>query len=199
MPEFLTKPEFWVALGFVLLVVLVWKPVGKAIGSGLDNRAVAIKRSLDEARQLADEAQHLLAEHQKKQREAAHEIERMVERAREEAGRIIAESRTRLEASLRRREALAHEKIALAETEAAREVREVAVEVAIAATRALIAARLDKAAATSSSPRRSRNCRQGCIRFPLRPVRAERVRVRWERRSRPPSSPQPSPPAGRGV
>ena len=44
MPEFLTEPEFWVAIGVVLLVALVWKPVGKAIGSGLDNRAVEIKR-----------------------------------------------------------------------------------------------------------------------------------------------------------
>ena len=144
MPEFLTEPEFWVALGFVVLVVLIAKPVGKSIGSGLDKRAASIKSTLDEARQLADEAQHLLAENQKKQREAAREVERLVERAREEAERIVTESRARLETALRRREQLAREKIALAEAEAAREVRDVAVEVAVATTRALIAAHVDQ-------------------------------------------------------
>lgn len=144
MPEFLTEPEFWVAIGFVLLVVLVWKPIGKAIGSGLDKRAEAIKRTLDEARQLADEAQRILAENQRKSRDAAREIERLVEHAREDAERIVADARVKLEASLRRREQLAKDKIAMAETEASREVREVAVEVAVAATRALIAARVDK-------------------------------------------------------
>jgi F-type H+-transporting ATPase subunit b len=138
------SPEFWVALGFVILVAFVWKPVGKAIGSGLDKRAADIKRTLDEARQLADEAQHMLAENQRKNRESAREIDRLVEHAREEAERIVAEARVKLEANLRRREQLAREKIALAEADAAREVREVAVEVAVAATRALIAARLDK-------------------------------------------------------
>jgi F-type H+-transporting ATPase subunit b len=141
------SPEFWVALGFVLLVALIYKPISKSMGSALDKRAVAIKRTLDEARQLADEAQHLLAENQKKSREAAREIESMVERARADADRIVTESRTRLEATLHRREQLAREKIALAEAEAVRQVRDVAVEVAVATTRALILARLDRPAA----------------------------------------------------
>jgi F-type H+-transporting ATPase subunit b len=134
-----------VGLGFVILVAFVWKPVGKAIGNGLDKRAADIKRTLDEARQLADEAQHMLAENQKKTRESAREIDRLVEHAREDAERIVAEARLKLEAALRRREHLAREKIALAEADAVREVREVAVEVAVAATRALIVARVDKA------------------------------------------------------
>jgi F-type H+-transporting ATPase subunit b len=141
------SPEFWVALGFVILVVFAWKPVSKGIAGGLDKRALDIKRTLDEALQLADEAQHLLAENQKKSREAAREIDRMVERAREDAERIVTDARGKLETALARRELLAREKIAMAEADAAREVRDVAVEVAVATTRALIAARMDKTAA----------------------------------------------------
>jgi F-type H+-transporting ATPase subunit b len=146
MPAFLTDPTFWVAIGFVVLFIFIWKPLTKGISGGLDKRAADIKRSLDEARQLADEAQRILAENQKKSREASREIDRMVERAHEEAERIVADSRAKLEAALTRREQLAREKIALAEADAARQVRDVAVEVAVATTRALIAARLDKAA-----------------------------------------------------
>ena len=146
MPAFMTDPTFWVALGFIVLFVFIWKPLTKGISGGLDKRALDIKRTLDEARQLADEAQRILAENQKKNREAAREIDRMVERAREDAERIVADARAKLETSLARREQLAREKIALAEAEAARQVRDVAVEVAVATTRALIAARLDKTA-----------------------------------------------------
>lgn len=141
------QPEFWVAVGFVAVVAVLWRPAAKQVAAGLDARATRIKSSLDEARALAEEAQKILAEHQRKQREAAKECERIVEHAREEAERLTREAHDRLEAGLRRRVQLAREKIALAETEAAREVRNVAVEVAIAATRALIARRLDRAAA----------------------------------------------------
>jgi F-type H+-transporting ATPase subunit b len=141
------QPEFWVAVGFVAVVAVLWRPAAKQVAAGLDARATRIKSSLDEARTLAEEAQKILAEHQRKQREAAKECERIVEHAREEAERLTREAHDRLEAGLRRRVQLAREKIALAETEAAREVRNVAVEVAIAATRALIARRLDRAGA----------------------------------------------------
>jgi len=141
------QPEFWVAVGFVAVVAVLWRPAAKQVAAGLDARATRIKSSLDEARTLAEEAQKILAEHQRKQREAAKECERIVEHAREEAERLTREAHDRLEAGLRRRVQLAREKIALAETEAAREVRNVAVEVAIAATRALIALRLDRAGA----------------------------------------------------
>ena len=141
------QPEFWVAVGFVAVVAVLWRPAAKQVAAGLDARATRIKSSLDEARTLAEEAQKILAEHQRKQREAAKECERIVEHAREEAERLTREAHARLEAELRRRVQLAREKIALAETEAAREVRNVAVEVAIAATRALIVRRLDRAGA----------------------------------------------------
>ena len=144
MGAMLHSPEFWVAVGFVILVVAIAKPVGRAFGSMLDARSGRIKETLDEATRLREEAQHLLAEHQRKQRDAVRETEEMLARAKEEAERLTAEAVDNLEVALKRREEMAHDKIARAEAEALQQVRETAVDVAVAATRKLIADKLDQ-------------------------------------------------------
>lgn len=144
MGELLHSPEFWVAVGFVILVVAIARPIGRAFASMLDSRSANIKETLDEAAKLREEAQHLLAEHQRKQRDAVRETEEMLTKAKEEAERLAAEAAANLETALKRREEMAREKIARAEAEALQQVREIAVDVAVAATRDLIAGKLDE-------------------------------------------------------
>jgi F-type H+-transporting ATPase subunit b len=141
-------PELWVAVGFLILMAAAAKPLSKALTAGLDSRASRIRATLDDAARLREEAQHLLAEYQRKQREAAKECEALVARAREEAERARSDAEAKLEESLARRERMAIDKIAQAESEAAQMVRDTTVDIAVAATRRLIAARLDGAAAS---------------------------------------------------
>ena len=143
MGQILQSPEFWVAIGFIILMGGLFKPAGKAIGAALDGRAARIKATLDEAAELREEAQHLLAEYQRKQRDAMKETEEMIARARDEASRLAREGAEKLEELVKRREQLAIEKIAQAEADAVREVRAMSVEIAVAATRSLIVARMD--------------------------------------------------------
>ncbi len=143
----LQSAEFWVAVGTVIFVAGIYRPVARAMGSALDARAAKIKATLDEAAKLCEDAQHLLAEYQRRQRDAVKETEEMLDRAREEAERLAAEAAAGLEAAIKRREQLARDKIAGAEAEALRQVRETAVDVAIAATRRLITERLDESRA----------------------------------------------------
>ena len=144
----LSTPEFWVAVGFVILVAGVARPVWRGATQGLDARSEQIQKTLDEARTLHEEAQHLLAEYQRKQRDAAREAEQMIEQARGEAERLRAEAVENLERTIERRKALAQEKIAQAEADAVRAVRDAAVDIAIAATARVIGERLgeDRAA-----------------------------------------------------
>ncbi len=143
MGALLHSPEFWVAVGFVILMAAIAKPIGKAFAAMLDARSERIRATLDEATQLREEAQHLLVEHQRKQRNAVQETEAMLAKAKEESERLAAEAAANLEITLRRREEMAHEKIARAEAEALQQVREIAVDVAVAAARKLIAEKLD--------------------------------------------------------
>ena len=136
-------PTLWVAVGFFIFVAAVFKVAKKTITGALDGRVEDIRNSLDQAAGLREEAQQLLAEYQRKQRDAVKETEQMLAHARAEAERMAKEGAEKLEEALKRREQLAVEKIAQAETDAIREVRAISVDVAVAATRSLIASNMD--------------------------------------------------------
>ncbi len=90
--EMLHEPEFWVGVGFVLVIVLlVWKGVPGMVGKMLDQRAAVIAAELDEARRLRDEAAALLADYQKRAAGAEAEAQSIVTEARAEAERFAAE------------------------------------------------------------------------------------------------------------
>ena len=144
----LHTPEFWVAIGFIVLILAIAKKGWAAIIGGLDGRAERIRTSLDDATRLREEAQHLLAEYQRKQRDAAKEIDGLLAAARTEAERSGVNAATALEALVKRREQLAIDKIAQAEADAIQAVRNTAVDVAIAATRKLLGDRLTAATAS---------------------------------------------------
>ena len=66
----LENPETWVAVAFVFFLVALFKPIKKMLTSKIDGRTETIKSELDEAQRLREEAQHTLAEYQRKQRDA---------------------------------------------------------------------------------------------------------------------------------
>src|SRR5499425_2633999 len=129
-----TEPEFWVAVAFVILmVVFAWLGVHRTVLTALDHRAQRIKAELDDARRLKDEAAKLLADYQAKRASAEREAQEIVTNARAEAERIAAEAKTRMEDFVARRTKTAENKIALAEAQALADVRAAAAEAAVAA------------------------------------------------------------------
>ena len=134
----LSDPTFWVAVSFVLFVVLIAKMVWQKATAALDARADEIRRRLEEAQNLREEAQAAKANYQRLQRDALKEAEAILAHARDEAKRMREEGEAKLEVSLARREQLAVEKIAAAEVKALQDVRKQMVDLAIAATRQLI-------------------------------------------------------------
>jgi F-type H+-transporting ATPase subunit b len=143
-PGFFANPESWVAITWLIVVVLLARPVSKAIIKGLDGRRDKIRDRLAEAEKLRDEAQELLAAYQKKQREALAEASAIIAQAKAEAARLTAQASSDLDELVMRREQQAMERIRQAEAEATREVRNMAVEIAVAATRGLIVETLTK-------------------------------------------------------
>jgi F-type H+-transporting ATPase subunit b len=136
---FFTTPENWVAITFVIVAALLFRPLKKAILGQLDTRRDTIKNRLDEAAKLHAEAQSLLATHQQRLREAQRDAENMLSTARAEAERLATAGARDLEELLKRREQQALGRIAQAESDAVREVRAVAVDLAVEAARRIIA------------------------------------------------------------
>jgi F-type H+-transporting ATPase subunit b len=137
-------PEFWVLVAFVLFMgLLAYYKVFGAIGKALDDRAEAIKRELDEARRLREEAQNLLADYKRKSLEAEEEAKDIIEQAKREAEALAAETRKTLADQIERRSRMAEDKIARAEAQALGEVRATAVDAAMAAAERILKQRLD--------------------------------------------------------
>lgn len=140
----LHDPQFWVAIAFVIFVgILVWK-AKKPVLDALDGRAERIRSQLDEAQRLREEAQHMLADYQRKQRQALEEAEQILAQARSAAERHRDQAAQDLEVSVKRREQQAMDRIAQAEADALAEVRAVAVSVAVDATRKLLQESVDE-------------------------------------------------------
>jgi F-type H+-transporting ATPase subunit b len=139
---------FWIAMAFVGLVgVALYYKLPGTVAAILDKRADDIRKELDEARALREEAQSLLASYQRKQRDAVSEADEIIDHANQEAERLTAETGVQLAETLERRTQMAVNKIALAETEAINEAREISVDVAIAAASAVIRDQMDEASA----------------------------------------------------
>ena len=154
--------EFWVAVAFVAFVlILLYYKVPGLIAKSLDDRADAIRKELDEARRLREEAQDLLADYQKRHRNVGQEAEAIVDRR--AARRKLSRTRpaSALKDTLERRTKLAEDKIARAETQAVDEVRAAAIEMAMAAAEKICARRRPAPAAPPSSTRASATSRAG--------------------------------------
>lgn len=135
----LRTAEFWVAVSFVgFLAILIYYKIPALLAKALDERAAAIRKELDEARRLRDEAQNLLNDYQKKYRNAGLEAESIIEQARGEAEAYAKETRASLAELLERRTRQAEEKIARAEAQAVDEVRAAAVDTALAAAERIL-------------------------------------------------------------
>ncbi len=133
---FYLDPTFWVAASFVTFIALViYAKAHTKIAVMLDDRSDAIAKQINEAAELRDEAEKLLADYQAKQRQAEDDAKAILAQAEEDAKIMTEAARADIDAMIRRRSRVAGEKIAQAEANAVKAVKEAAVDVAIAVQR----------------------------------------------------------------
>lgn len=145
----LYNTDIVVAIAFLLFIgILVYYKVPGMIGGFLDGRADQIRRDLDEARQLREEAQQVLAGYERKLREVKEQADRIVERATEEARAAAAQAERDIANQVTRRLAAAEEQITAAEAAALRSVRNRAAAVAVAAAAEVIGKQMSEDEAT---------------------------------------------------
>src|ERR1700735_532548 len=139
MLEPLQETENWVALAFLLFLgLLAYLGVHRKLMDSLDHRQGRIKSELDEARRLREEAQALLAEFERKGREAEGEAAAIIAGAKAEAERLAAEAKTRMEDFVARRTKMAEAKIPQAEAQALADVRAAAADAAVTAAERIL-------------------------------------------------------------
>ena len=137
---------FFAFVGLLLFFALiVYLKVPGMMAKALDERAEKISNELAEAKRLREEAQHLLAEYQRKRKDAEAEAASIVAAAEREAEMLTAEAKQKTEEYVMRRNALSEQKIKQAEADAINAVRSAAVDLAIAAAERVLASKTDAA------------------------------------------------------
>ena len=135
----LNNTDTWVLIAFVLFLgVLVYFGAFKTVGKALDERAAGIRRQLNEARELKEEAQAKLAEFERKSQEVTRQANEIVAKAKHDAEASFEQAKQAIADSVAQKLKNAEAQIALAEADAVRAVRNQAVDSAVAASRALL-------------------------------------------------------------
>ena len=133
---------FWLTVALVILILFVRKPFQQHVLGALDARAERIRRELDEAQRLHEEAKALLAKYQRQLHEGENLAQEILERVDVEQRRLEARMREEMRSATERRTQQALERIAQEEARAVQEVRNRAADLAVRATRELLAERL---------------------------------------------------------
>ena len=118
----------WVAIAFLIFVILFARYVWPKIGAALDTRSANIAKEIEEAHNLKEEAQVIYAEAQRKAVDAEKRAEELVAHAKEEAKQIIVTAEKEMKAEMERKLKSAEDKLARAEQAAIDNVRAKAVE-----------------------------------------------------------------------
>lgn len=144
MDKIIHDPTAWLAISFVLfLFILVKKGRGALLGM-LDNRIESIRSEIETAENLRVEAQELLAQYQRKHRDAVKDAEQIIANAEKRAEEITKEAEAELKEISSRREKQLKERLARMEQSAIAEIQKYAADLAIKATAEIISDHLDK-------------------------------------------------------
>ncbi len=135
---FFSEPESWVAIAFLLFVVLLGKILWTRLTALLDKRSSAIAAALADAERLRSEALAAKAAAEQTLAQATAEAEGILGHAREEVSRMQSRAAQSLQNAIALREQQALDRIAQSEAAASKQVRDMAVDTALAATRNLL-------------------------------------------------------------
>lgn len=144
--DFLLDTNVWYAISFALFAFVVWKYGKPALLGFLDNRIEAIREEIETAESLRVEAQEMLAQYQRKHKDAVKDAEAIISNAKQQAKDIQKQAEKDLDETIARREKQLEERLERMKQNAKDEILDYASNLAIAATKEIITEKLDKKA-----------------------------------------------------
>ena len=139
---------FWALIALIIFLgIVAYMKVPGMLTKNLDERADKIRNDLEEPRRLREEAQELLADYQRKRKEAEQEASDIIAAAERDAELMAKEAEEKTADFVARRTAMAEQKIAQAQAQAVADVRASAVEIAIAAAGKIVEGKVSGATA----------------------------------------------------
>ena len=136
---------FWVAISFfIFLGVLFYFKVPQKVFGTLDESINKIKKDIDEAEKLKEEAKNILSEYEAKLSKSKVEVELMIKNAQKESETNIIKINDQFHSIFENRKKMAEDKIKQMKLQATKDIKNYSVEVAIIALEKIIKNSVDK-------------------------------------------------------
>ncbi len=140
---FYQSAEFWVAMAFVVTVLLLSRPIYKAISALTGKYIDTIRNQIDSAEQLQEDAEKLLASYEKKFRNVNKEAESILKKSQNEIDYIRKATLSRIEQETAQREKDALDKLQGSKDKAAQEIAAVASALSVKTVRQILQNKLN--------------------------------------------------------
>lgn len=134
----------WFIFSFIIFAGIIWKFGIPVIIEKLDQRIIQIKADLEEAENLRVEAQEMLAQYQRKHRDAVQEAEGIITKAKDSAKEFKRQAEAELGEVMQRREQQLVERLKRMEQNAMNEIQAYAADLSMNAARQIVIEKLDK-------------------------------------------------------
>ncbi len=136
---------FWVAVSFIIFVgVLFYFKVPQKIFVTLDDSINEIKKNIEEAEKLKEEAKNILSDYEAKLDKSKVEIDVMIKNAQKESEANIIKINDQFHEIFENRKRMAEEKIKQMKLQATKDIKNYSIEVAIIALEKIIKNSIDK-------------------------------------------------------
>ena len=136
---------FWVAISFFIFIFLVFYfKIPEKIKISLEENIGSIKKQIDDAETLKEEAKTILSDYEKKISGSKSEIKKMIEKANEEAEKNVLKTNSEFHILMDNRKKNAEEKIKQMKEQAFKDIKNTSVKIAIESVEKLLKNSLDK-------------------------------------------------------
>ena len=136
---------FWVMVSFFAFIgLLIYFKIPQKIKTTLDENIINIKKQIDEADKLKEDAKNILTDHEKKISNSKSEVKEMINTANEEAEKNVIKTNQDFHNLMETRKKNAEERIKQLKNQALKDIRNASVKIAIQSVEKLIKNSLDK-------------------------------------------------------
>ena len=136
---------FWVAISFFIFIgLLLYFKIPNKIKDSLENNINSIKKQIENAEKLKEEAKSILSEQEKKLGNSKKEIKSMIDRANEYSEKNIIEANKEFHNQMENRKKNAEERMRQMKEQAIKDIKNASVEIAISSVEHLLKNSLDK-------------------------------------------------------
>ncbi len=137
---------FWVAVSFIIFILLlIYFKIPQKVKNILEENIIGIKKQIEQAESLKEEAKNNLANQEKKLSNAKREIQLMLKKANEDSERKIIQTNENFHRIMELRKKNTEDKIRQMKNQAIKDIKNLSIDIAIESVQKLMLNSLDKA------------------------------------------------------